>query len=147
MPKSVWWFEKLAWASLLLGSLVALLDWKRLITNAVHRALNTRIPIIFLEREYNTMSFAMGAIAIITIIVLLILIWLTARRRKNWARWLYAVSVAVPLPTLLRLPDMLSANPAVAELSIVQGIVQIATVVMLFFPTARLWFAKPVVGP
>ena len=143
MPKSVWWFEKLAWGSLLLGSLVSLLDWKRLITNAVHRSLNTRIPIIFLEREYNTMSFAMGAVAIITIIMLLILIWLTVRRRKNWARWVYAVSLAVPLATLLRLPDMLSANPTVAALSIIQGLLQIATVVMLFLPSARVWFAPP----
>jgi len=143
MPRTIWWFEKLAWASLLLGSLVTVLDWKRLITNAVHRSLDTRIPIIFLERQYQAMSFSGAVTAMITIIVLLTLIWLIARRRKNWARWLYAVFLAVPVATIIRLFDVPSVGPTVSALSVVQGIVQVATVVMLFLPSASPWFEKP----
>jgi uncharacterized membrane protein len=85
----------------------------------------------------------MWVTAIATIIALLILIRLAARRRMNWARLLFGVACVVGLVTLLQLPEALSANPTAAALSIAGSVLQLVALVLVFLPSARPWFVKP----
>jgi uncharacterized protein (TIGR03382 family) len=147
MPKSVWWFEKLMWVSLLLGGVVFSLDWKRVVAKAVHQGANARIPDSLLRTEFEAMTVGAAVTAILTFIVLLILVWLVARRRINWLRWLFGVLFVVALPfALLQLVDTFSANPIAGALSSVQLVLQLVALVLVFLPSARPWFTKPAGG-
>jgi uncharacterized membrane protein len=135
MPKSVWWFEKLMWLSLLLGVVVAWLDWDRIISEAQEAA--------------GAMPIAVQTVSIFTIVitiaVMLGLVFLIARVRQNWARWVFAVLFVLGLPfVVLKLPADLSANPTAGALSVVQLVMQVTALVLIFVPSARPWFAKRV---
>jgi hypothetical protein len=138
----VWWFEKLMWVSLLLGGVIAVLDWDRLLHKAAADAYRygDRVGI-------QAASFTMTVIAICTALVMLLLVWLIARRRMNWARWVLAAMFVLGSPSaFIGLPAMLSANPAAGALSLVQLATQIAALALVFSPNARPWFARPAVG-
>jgi len=80
--------EKLAWGSLLLGGLVASLDWKRILAKGVHQGANAHIPDYLLTEEFKVMSMVAFFTAVATFPVMLLLVWLAERRRINWVRWL-----------------------------------------------------------
>jgi len=143
MPRSVWWFEKLIWATLLLGPVIAWLDWDRLLRKAAPKAYLYRDPI-----AAKAASFSMTVIAIVTLLVMLLLVWLIARRRMNWARWIFAALFVLGAPfALMGYPEMFSANPAAGALSVAQLVMQIAALALVFSPSARPWFARTAVGP
>jgi len=137
MPKSVWWFEKLMWLSLLLGALVTLLHRDRIIART--RAAGTS-P----DAALVTTMFSL----VIIIAVMLALIFLIARVRQNWARWTFAMLFVLGVPfTVLTLATEVSANPAAGALSLVQLVIQVAALVLIFAPSARPWFAKHADAP
>jgi len=147
MPKPVWWFEKLMWGSLLLGAVNAALDWNRLIYKAVHRGANVHIPDYLLAEQFRIMSVFAFFVAAATVLFLLLLVWLIARRRIGWVRWLFGALCVLGLPSLFTdLPETLSANPLVALLKALQTVMQLTALVLIFLPSARPWFAKPAVG-
>jgi hypothetical protein len=147
MSRFVWWFEKLMWVSMLVGAIGFALDWDRLMIRLVQRGADAHIPVYYLRFRIQAMSVAMSVVAVVTLLVLLILVWLIARRRMNWARWVYATLFVLGLPyAVIQLPDMLSANPTAGALSGVQLALQLTALVLVFSPSARPWFTRPVVG-
>jgi hypothetical protein len=83
VPKNVWSFEVLLYASLLL--------------DALSLAFEDRTPRPGVTEQMITAQilFAAGMLVFV-----LYLIWLAARRRKGWPRWLLAVLVVLSLPQL-----------------------------------------------
>jgi hypothetical protein len=81
VPKNVWWFEILLYASLML--------------DALSMAFDDRTPRIGVSEEMIT-ARTFYALAILSLVFYLI--WLAARRRKSWPRWvlsgLFALSVS-----------------------------------------------------
>jgi hypothetical protein len=147
MPKSVWWFEKLAWGSLLLGGLVVSLDWKRIVAKGVYQGRYEGIPEVWLKTEFEVMSRVAFFAAVATFLVILLLVWLAARRRINWVRWLLAALLVLGGPTLLaNCKDVLSVNPTVAVLESLNIVLQVGALVLVFLPSARPWFWKEAVG-
>lgn len=73
MPKSIVWFERLAYLSLLLSILSQALHWS------------------MVRAAFSQNSYIYPVSAAITLAVQVMLIWLTARRRTNWARWMWMV--------------------------------------------------------
>jgi len=73
MPKSIAWFERLAYLSLVLSVLSQALHWS------------------FVQNAFGQNSYLYPVSAAITLAVQVMLIWLTARRRTNWARWMWIV--------------------------------------------------------
>jgi hypothetical protein len=147
MPRSVWWFEKLAWGSLLLGGLVASPDWKRIVAKGVHQGGNAHIPDYLLTEEFKVMSIVAFFTAVATFLVMLLLVWLAARRRINWVRWLLAALLVLGGPSVFaNLKEVLSVNPTVAVLESLQVVLQVAALVLVFLPSARPWFWKAAVG-
>src|SRR5215475_14012465 len=92
--------EKLAWGSLLLGGLVASLDWKRILAKGVHQGANAHIPDYLLTEEFKVMSMVAFFTAVAAFLVMLLLVWLAERRRINWVRWLLAVLFVLGGPTV-----------------------------------------------
>jgi hypothetical protein len=122
-PKTVAQFELLTWLSLVLGLIGVALNFE----THVRQSGVTFVLIV------QGVTFA----------VLALLIWLIARRGKNWARWVFAVLFVVGLP--LSLP-MVWASLVPITLAGVISILQIALqVVGLFFvfsPQSRPWFQR-----
>ena len=71
-------------------------------------------------------------------------IWLTARRHANWARWVLLVlflgGLIVYIPDLAR---VLRVNPLAAALSVLQYFLQGAALYLVFTGDAKVWFERP----
>src|SRR5262245_314617 len=73
MPKSIILFERVAYLALLLGLTSLVLNWSEI------------------DDFYRQQPIAYLFTQIITFGSQILFIWLIARRRKNWARWLWLV--------------------------------------------------------
>jgi hypothetical protein len=117
MPQNVVIFERLMYASVCIGLLQAL----------------------------GGMVFVAGVV-LATLAIILLLMWLIVRKRKNWARLLFAIMFVLGLwPTIQNVSLLLDANPAVALLSVAQIVIQGAALFFIFTGDAPSWFetAKP----
>lgn len=129
-PSNVVRFEQLMYLSLAIVPIQTFLQWGFLIDLA------------------HTVGRGAGFILItqaFSIAVTLLFIWLIARRRKNWARWiwiiLYIVGMLFTLPTLGR---VLRNGPVVATLLCVQYLAQVVALYLIFTGNAREWFMSRV---
>lgn len=133
MPRNVIIFERLMYASLSIGLLNLILDASR----------QADLPEV---QAVGGLPFVAG-VALATLGIILLLIWLIARKRKNWARWVFAAMFVLGLwPTLQNLSVLLSANPPVALLSVAQIVIQMAALFFVFTGDAPPWFEKPQVA-
>jgi hypothetical protein len=85
MPKNVWWFEILLYASLLL--------------DALSMAFDDRTPRLGVSEEMIT-ARTLYALAILSLVFYMI--WLAARRRKSWPRWVLSGLFALSVSSLLQ---------------------------------------------
>jgi drug/metabolite transporter (DMT)-like permease len=83
IPKNVWWFEVLLYASLVLDALsVAFQD----------RTPSPRMT----EQMINVSTW----LALGLLLLLFYFVWLAARRKKSWPRWALAAALALSLISL-----------------------------------------------
>jgi hypothetical protein len=74
-------------------------------------------------------------------VVRLALIWLTARKRQNWARWVLLVLVLLGLPQFLKtLGPLLNEHPLLWAVRIGQFALDIVAFVLIFTGDSREWF-------
>ncbi len=129
MPKNVLLFERLMYGSLLIGILNIILDGPRRLASPEVQAAGGA-PFLY-------------GVGFITLAVLVLLIWLIARRRKNWARWLFTVLFLIGLwPAYQNFIQLLEGNPPVAYLCVVQLLLQLAALYFVFTGDASSWFEK-----
>jgi O-antigen ligase len=83
LPKNVWWFEVLLYASLTLDSLSV--------------AFQDRTPTASMTEQMITMS---TLLALGLIVLLCYFVWLAARRRKNWPRWVLVAALVLSVISL-----------------------------------------------
>jgi protein-S-isoprenylcysteine O-methyltransferase Ste14 len=81
LPKNVWWFEVLLYASLTLDALSV--------------AFQDRTPRADMTEQMIGVATIMAAVLIL---LLVFFVWLAARRRKNWPRW--ALTAALVLSSI-----------------------------------------------
>lgn len=84
VPKNVWWFEVLLYASLLLDALSVAF-------------LQDRTPT---ARMSEQMIDATAWTAFALLILLFWFVWLAARRRKSWPRWALSTALVLSLISL-----------------------------------------------
>ena len=109
-PKNVARFEQLMYLSLAVGIFVAALRWNESVQQALPLGGSTFVLAV------------LGG----TLVIFVLLIWLVARRRKNWARWLMLVLFILGLPPYVStLGKMMRLNPASGVLNLTQVIVQV----------------------
>jgi hypothetical protein len=85
VPKNVWWFEVLLYASLTLDALSV--------------AFQDRSPTVSMTEQMIDVATLMAAALIL---LLCYLVWLAARKRKNWPRWVLAAALALSLVSLVQ---------------------------------------------
>ena len=121
MPAQVALFERLYYASLALG----------LINSALQFDHFTRMA---------SVAFVIS-VQLLVLVFLVLMIWLVARRRKNWARWLMLILFVVGTP--LSIPTIwqtFQVNILWGGISVVQIILQAAAIYFVFTADARAWF-------
>ena len=83
VPKNVWWFEVLLYASLVLDALSV--------------EFQDRTPTARMTEQMINVStwLALGLL-----LILFYFVWLAARRKKSWPRWALAAALAISLISL-----------------------------------------------
>ncbi|MBX9864055.1 MAG: hypothetical protein K2Y42_15050 [Hyphomicrobium sp.] len=130
MPQNVVVFERLMYASVCIALLNLILDGSR----------QAAMPEI---EALGGMAFVAGVV-LATLGIILLLIWLIVRKRKNWARMLFAAMFVLGLwPTIQNISMLLEASPLVALLSVAQIVIQGAALFFIFTGDAPRWFEAP----
>lgn len=83
IPKNVWWFEVLLYASLVLDALSV--------------AFQDRTPSAAMTEQMVNVATLM---ALGLLLLLFYFVWLAARRKKAWPRWALAAALALSLISL-----------------------------------------------
>lgn len=128
MPKSIAWFERLAYLSLVVGALSLALHWS------------------LVQSAFGQNSYLYPVSALFTLVVQIMLIFLTARRRTNWARWMWIVlsfaTSGFALYGALIGTDR-GVDPDLAGALARYGMYAIAflSAALLLMPDARAWFS------
>ena len=134
MPKNVQRFEWLLYSAIALGLLSLL------------RNPSALAPILALEST-NVFLFAYFIVAFASVeILFVVFIWLTARRRKNWARWTLVLFFAAGIP--FEIYQMANEKDhvtvvIVAAISSMHGLAYF----FIFSGDARPWFRQPQTQP
>jgi cell division protein FtsW (lipid II flippase) len=85
LPKNVFWFEVLLYGSLMLDALSV--------------AVQDRTPTADMTEQMVTANTLIGGGMIL---LLLYFVWLAARRRKNWPRWVLAAALVLSVISLFQ---------------------------------------------
>jgi hypothetical protein len=83
VPKNVWWFEVLLYASLMLDALSV--------------AFQDRTPTSRMTEQMINVS---TLLALGLLLLLFYFVWLAARRKKSWPRWALSAALALSLISL-----------------------------------------------
>jgi branched-subunit amino acid permease len=122
VPKNVWWFEVLLYASLTLDALSV--------------AFQDRTPRADMTEQMINVATVMAAILIL---LLVYFVWLAARRRKNWPRW--ALTAALVL-SMISLTQVIGDNGVQLDsfVDIVSCALTLAGLYCSFTGDAKGWF-------
>ena len=83
------------------------------------------------------------SIQAVVLAVTIALIWLTARRRQNWARWLFLVLFLIGIPPFtLSIGNALRLNQFLGALKIGQLFLQGVAFYLIFSGNAVAWFRR-----
>ena len=85
LPRNVFWFEVLLYASLML--------------DALSLAVQDRTPTAEVSEQMITANTLIGGGMIL---LLLYFVWLAARRRKNWPRWVLGAALLLSVVSLFQ---------------------------------------------
>jgi hypothetical protein len=128
LPSNVLWFERLSYFSLAIGLVEFALHWIR------HPVPASAIDIA---------AFLFVGVGL-TVAILVTLIWLTARCRKNWARWTLLVLEILGLPfSFTVLGRELRSSPVWGSMNIVGNVSDLIAMVLIFTGNGRVWFSRP----
>jgi protein-S-isoprenylcysteine O-methyltransferase Ste14 len=122
VPRNVLWFEALLYASLMLDALSV--------------AFQDRTPTAELTEQ---MILAATMVAGAMILLLVYFVWLTARQRKNWPRWVLAAAL---LLSVISLFQVIGENGLELDsgIEIVSCVLTAAGLYFSFTGDARGWF-------
>jgi hypothetical protein len=121
------WFERLMYLSIAIGPITTALDWNHLV--ALAQRLGGAGFVLFVDG--------------FTLALLILFVWLVARRAKNWARWVDLGMFVVGTPSAIRLlANKLPDKPLLGTLNLVQVALQIVALVLIFTGNARDWFKR-----
>ena len=123
MPRNVARFEQISYIANALGLVIASLDDARLAAGM-------------------GWSFLL-IVQLAVFAILILLIWLIARRRKNWARWVLLALFVFGLPgAWTNISSTFPAHAVVGVLMLVQAALQAIAIFFVFTGNARGWFSK-----
>ena len=126
-PSNVVWFEKLMYFTVALEVISTIWRWDRLMAEA--------------PRHYGSVAIA----TVLGILTDVLFIWLVARRRKGWVRWLMLPPVVIGIPWgLLHWSSAIPVFDAV--LTCLFWLASTVALYLIFTGNSREWFVNDPVG-
>ena len=122
LPKNVWWFEVLLYASLTIDALSV--------------AFQDRTPRPDMTAPMINAATVMAACLIL---LLVYFVWLAAKRRKNWPRWALAAALLLSVISLIQIISE-SGVQLDSGIEIVSCILTAAGLYFSFTGDAQGWF-------
>jgi hypothetical protein len=122
MPKTVAWFERLAYATIALSAMAIPTNWAHIGP--------------YYEKSPVGVIFS---IMVPTLGLPILGVWLIARKRQNWARWLFLVYAALGVLGWARSGE-LGFPVTFRALTFVAQLLRCIAVALLFTPSAKPWF-------
>jgi hypothetical protein len=124
MPKAVAYFERLTYASLVIAAIVVASSASR--SRPMHAGL---VILVGLPVSIGLMS---------------LMVWLIARRRKNWARWLYVIFFVGGALLFINhnIIDDFQKSVLIGRLNSIEFAMQAGAIVLLFTAGSREWFRQ-----
>ena len=127
-PASIVKFERAVLVTVLIGLVSLVVDWE-----------SASAPIRRLGYGDN---FFIGAYAA-SIAIVLVLLWLIARRGSAIAKWVYTVVYGASIVmALLAFRDNLRLPPTILVMQLLQWALILFSIWLLFRPDAKDWFAR-----
>lgn len=124
-PRSVVCYERLAWASFAVG----------LVSAAANPAT--------LAKYYAKYPIQYPIIIVVALSAQLLWIWLVARKRQNWARWISLIVILLGIPKAIwDIGERFRFNPVAAIFYYASFVIMIVSVMLLFRSDAREWFSR-----
>ncbi|PAY03877.1 hypothetical protein CK489_36930 [Bradyrhizobium sp. UFLA03-84] len=124
-PESVIWYERLAWAAIAVG----------LASAAANLAT--------LAKFYDRSPIGYPIMFVAAVLGQMLWIWLVARKRQNWARWISLIVILLGIPTAMwDAEERFRLNPLAAIFYYAAFAVSLISVMLLFRGDAREWFAR-----
>lgn len=128
-PRSIIWFERFFWGSILIGFLSAGFAWNDIAREIESDAVSSTTGIVFL-----------AIIFAITIGISIAFWYFIARRGSNIAKWIYTVWMGLgSLWTLVTLVDPAAVRGAALAASLISTLLTLASIACLFRPDAAAW--------
>jgi multidrug transporter EmrE-like cation transporter len=126
-PESVVWYERLAWAAFVVG----------LASAAASPAT--------LAKYYDRYPISYPIMIAVVLAGQLLWIWLVARKRQNWARWISLITVLLGIPNeIWDIEERFRLNPVAAIFYYAAFATMTVSVMLLFRGDAREWFSRKV---
>jgi hypothetical protein len=124
-PESVVWYERLALAAFAVG----------LVSAAANPA-----PLV---KYYNQSPIGYPIIVVAFLTVQLLWIWLVARKRQNWARWIILIVTLIGIPIAIwEVEERFQINPVASIFFYLAFATSIVAVMLLFRADSREWFSR-----
>jgi hypothetical protein len=124
-PWSIVWFERIAWAALVVNIALLVANWTMI------AKLYSKYP-----TSFPIMIVCMFAIQ-------LLWIWLIARRRKNWARWTLVVVMLYGITSsVLNYDKPLWANATAEVANYLTCVIWLVAISLLFRSDASEWLSR-----
>jgi hypothetical protein len=133
MPWNIVWFERLMYASLLLAIVVGFFVMRREAETPADEESLSPAVLVGIDVALLTAFFVLWVLAI----------WLAARRRKGWARYVLAALFLVSLFLYVRNFGEIIELPFEGALNAVHLVMGLVALVLAFTGGARAWFARP----
>jgi hypothetical protein len=116
--------------------------------NVLSLALGVIVAIMTSPKLY-AMAAAAGrgpgyiiTIQVVTMALLLLLIWLIAFKRQNWARWVWLVMFVLGMPGYAIVFKNLMGISLTGAISLMQLVLQLVALYSIFTGNARAWFRR-----
>jgi multidrug transporter EmrE-like cation transporter len=124
-PGSVVWYERLAWATFAVG----------LASAAASRAT--------LAKYYDRYPISYPIIIAVVLAGQLLWIWLVARKRQNWARWISLIVILFGIPNAIwDVEERFRLNAVAAIFYYAAFAISTVSILLLFRGDAREWFSR-----
>ncbi|MDN5004162.1 hypothetical protein ACFQZO_25295 [Bradyrhizobium sp. GCM10027634] len=119
------WYERLAWAAFAIG---------------LASAASSPATLVKYYKLYSIGYLMMIALSLAG---QLVWIWLVARKRQNWARWISLILMLLSIPnTIWDMEERFRLNPLASAFYYTAFVVMLISVMLLFRSDAREWFSR-----
>lgn len=127
-PQSIVNFERVVLLIVVLMVLGTVLDWEMLVADSARKGVGSTLVMV---------------LAVVSVGIYLLLMWLIAHRRSVAAKWIYVAIAVIGLTmAALSFDSLMRASAVLLVIQVAQILLTLISIWLLFRPDTRPWFGK-----